>query len=232
MVVKRDFSIKRYLVAAVITMLVFSFGVLLGVILDYERLDALSSKSEIQELDYRGLQLLYLYLSDVENDKANCVIMRATLEESIKDLSYSLEQYERYESNSYVNKGDFDIVVRTYLQDNLRYWLFSQKTRELCKDDVINVLYFYSKDKCYICPNQGTILTYFKLKLKDKILIFPINVDLEDDEKLIKMLRLQYNITSYPSIVVNDDTYSGIIPKDEVAKIICEHSRDKEKCFI
>ncbi|MBN2368781.1 hypothetical protein JXC34_07195 [Candidatus Woesearchaeota archaeon] len=232
MVVKRNLSKKRYIVAGIITFIIFSFGVMLGLILDYERLDYLDARGNQQEINYRSLQLQYLYLSDIENTNESCAMLRAALTDSIEDLSYSLELFEAYEKDTTINEKQYEAVARTYLLDNIRYWIFSQRTKKVCNEDIINILYFYSKDYCNICHNQGTILTYFKAKLEDDILIFPINVDLTEKEDFIKLLRLQYNITELPTLIVNDEKYVGIVSKDELARIICENSKNKEKCLI
>jgi hypothetical protein len=66
----------------------------------------------------------------------------------------------------------------------------------------------------------------------DKLLVFPIDLDLEEDEKFLKILRIQYNITQLPTLIINDDVYPGIQTKEELSGIICQHSVNKEKCLI
>ncbi len=232
MVVKRKISLKRYITAGIITFLIFGLGILLGIIFDYERISSLTLKERAQELDYKSLQLQYLYLSDLTGTNESCPIIRAALEESIKELSYSLELAEKYEKETQINTKEYEAISRTYLLDNLRYWLFSQKTKEVCKEDVINVLYFYSKNNCNICENQGTILSYYKSKLQDKILIFPINTDLEDKETFIKLIKIQYNVTVLPTLVINGNKYEGVVSKEELLQIICKESFNKERCLI
>lgn len=230
MVVKREISFKRYIIAAIITFLIFSLGIMLGLIMDYERLSYLEKTSKVEDLNYKSLQLQYLYITNLENTESSCSILKAALKNSIEDLSYSLDQYEKYEKDSQINKKDYEIVARDYLLDNIRYWIFSKRTKEVCDNDVINVLYFYSLNTCPICNNQGTILSYFKAKLEDQILIFPINVDLDED--FIKILKLQYNVTSLPTIIINDDKYEGVVSREKLSQIICSSSQNKEKCQI
>jgi len=217
-------------IAAVITFLIFTLGVLLGLIMDYERLSFLNQRTEIQEVNYKSLQLQYLYLSDIGSGNNSCPLLRAALKNSIKDLSYSLEKLESYEKETQINSKDYELITKQYVLDNIRYWIFSKKTKEICNEDIINVLYFYSRDNCDICHNQGTILSYFKTKLDDEILIFPLNVDIDED--LIYLLSLQYNVTKFPTIIVNDNKYEGVISKNELSRIICESSINKEKCLI
>ncbi len=227
---KRSLSFRRYLVAGVITTLIFILGLLLGLVMDYERLDSLQEAGEVQDLNYKSLQLQYLYLTTLEEPETSCQILQAALTSSIEELSYSLEQYEKYEKDTQINKAQYELIARNYLLDNIRYWIFSKRTKEICEDDVINVLYFYSLDNCNICPNQGTILSYFKTKLQDQILVFPINTDLDED--FIELLELQYGIKTLPTIIVNDEKYEGVVSKERLTQIICNNSMNKERCLI
>lgn len=230
MVVKRKVSINRYVVAGVITFLVFTLGLLLGLILDNERVQYLDRRAELQKIDYNSLQLQYLYLSDIQEKNSSCPALREALKNSIKELSYSLELLETYQENTQINSKEYDLISRKYLLDNIRYWIFSKKTKEICNEDIINILYFYSENDCDICHNQGTILSYFKIKLQDEILIFPLNIDTKED--FINLLQVQYNISTYPSIIINDEKFEGVVSKERLLKIVCENSINKEKCLI
>jgi hypothetical protein len=230
--IKRKISKERYIVAGLITLLIFILGMSLGLIVDYERVKAVDRENTLQKVNYDSLQLQYLYLSYVPEDKEACGILRVALEDSIAQLSDSLGDVERYQKDSTINKKQFEIIQRKYLIDNLRYWLFSKKLQEVCGEDTVNILYFFSLDSCTICPNQGTILSYFKTKLQDKLLVFPVNVDLEKDEQFIKILKLQYNVTQLPTVIINGEKYEGVISRNELAQILCDQTTNKEHCLI
>jgi hypothetical protein len=88
---------------------------------------------------------------------------------------------------------------------------------------VVTVLYFYSEEKCPQCSNMGVLLTYYKKKLDQKLLIFPINIDLEKDEKIITLLRKRYEVYSLPTIIVEDSKFEGFLDKSELGKLICSN---------
>jgi hypothetical protein len=230
--IKRKISKERYVVAGVITLLIFALGLSLGLIIDYERVKQVDRENSLQKVNYDSLQLQYLYLSYIPEDKEACGILRIALEDSIAELSTSLGDVERYQKDSQINKNEFDLIQRKYLIDNLRYWLFSKRIQEICGEDTINVLYFFSINDCTICPNQGTILSYFKNKLDDKLLVFPVNIDLEEREQFIKILKIQYNITQLPTIIVNGDKHEGVVSRNNLAQILCDHTKNKEHCLI
>ena len=86
---------------------------------------------------------------------------------------------------------------------------------------MVSVLYFYSLKDCTVCPDQGVILTYFKKIFDERLLVFPINVDLEKEEPFIKIMRSRYNITSYPSIVIQEKKHEGVVQKTDLSRLIC-----------
>ena len=230
--VKRTLSKQRMIFAAVITAMIFFLGLALGVIIDLERLSTLQEDNTAQELNYNSLQLQYLYLNQLGEEENVCPVLQVALDNSIKELSTSLEAFERYSENTFLSNKRYQTLQRKYLQDNLRYWMFSQQLQQRCDSDVVNILYFYSEDDCAVCANQGTVLTYFKQKLDDKLLVFPINIDLAEEEQFLKIITTRYNITQLPTLVINEDIYSGVQGRVQLAEIICEKTSNRETCLL
>lgn len=228
--VKRKISKEKYVLAAVITLTIFAFGVILGFVLDDWRIDSIERANKEQEVNYMSLQFQYLYLSALTETNASCLVLHTALDDSVRQLSRSLDEYQAYRKDTTINVGDYLIIGRRYLIDNLRYWFLAQKSKDKCAIDLVNILYFYSAKHCPECPDQGTILTYFKKLYGEKVLVFPIDVDLESSESLITILKVRYNITTYPSLVVSDEKYEGMLSKDELGEIICDSFIDKSQC--
>ena len=65
------------------------------------------------------------------------------------------------------------------------------------------------------------ILSYFKKKFQEKLLVFPINVDLEEKEPVIKILKRRYGVEALPSIVVEDVVFDGVVGRTQLASEIC-----------
>ncbi|MFP4523816.1 MAG: hypothetical protein ACLFO2_00675 [Candidatus Woesearchaeota archaeon] len=219
--VKRSISKQRYLTAAIITVLVFALGVLLGMVMDYERVQYLENQYEKHELDYRSLQLQFSFL-DMATQEDSCAAFEAAMEDAVTELSDSLQEVEQYQGFSQTQQGNFDSIKRRYTLDNIRYWILVKEAQERCPMDRLSILYFFSTDDCPRCPDQGVILTYFKKKYGDSLLVFPIDVDLADDEPIVDMLGSHFNISRYPSIVMGDETFNGVKSQQELAPLICE----------
>jgi hypothetical protein len=219
--VKRRVSLGYYLKVGFLTLLIFFLGLCLGIIIDNERISWLLTESRDQEVRYQSLQLQYLYLNTLEDNEKSCPVLEKSLENSIADLGKTLDTLEKYQKSTPMNQDEYARIHHQYVLDNLRYWLFVNRMKTVCNKDLVTVLYFYSTDNCPICPDQGVILTYFKKIFKDRLLIFPINVDLVKDEPMISIIESKYLINKYPSLVVDEVKYEEVVPKENLSRIIC-----------
>ncbi len=217
----RQIYLRTYVIVGFISLLVFSLGFLLSALIDDQRIARVEKATKVQELNYKSLQFQQLYLNTLSNNTESCPVFELSLQSSINSLTDSLERMESYKVSANFNQAEFNELARTYVLDNLRYWLFAKKTKELCSLDFVTVLYFYSDEKCSICPNQGVILSYYKKLLGDKLLVFPINTDLEQQEASIAMLKERYNVTTYPTIIVKESKYEGVVSKKDLMPIVC-----------
>ena len=224
----RSISKDKYILAGIISFLIFALGLTLGLILEDQRYDWAEEISQNQELNYMSLQLQYLFLNNFE-DEGNCAILLTTLQDTIDDLSGSLSKVIDYEKQNSLSEDNYKNIARRYTLDNLRYWLLANQAKKSCDLDMISIIYFYS-DECPSCPNQGTILTYFKKSLGDKLLVFPINLDQREEEPMIKIMMSLYNVTKYPTIVIEGQKYEGVIKKNNLQEIICENLIDEDIC--
>ncbi|MFH1641813.1 MAG: hypothetical protein ABIC04_02845 [Nanoarchaeota archaeon] len=228
---KRKISKDKYFIAFFLTTIIFILGLSLGMLFDNLRIKSVEIDNKVMEVNYLSLQFQYLYLTSLDDTNASCSVLRTATENAIDDLGESLQTFIRYKEESKINKDLYELVGRKYILDNLKYWLFTKKTKEKCDLDVVSILYFYSSENCPICPNQGVILTYFKKIFQDKLLVFPIDVDYEDNEPIIATLKNQYGITTYPTLIIEDEKYEGVINNKELKKIIClSYKYEEELC--
>ncbi len=216
---------NRYILAGILTILIFSLGLLLGIILDLSRARWAENVLTSQEINFNSISLQY-QLIDLfsKNNKSidSCKAIQPLLTDAVINLNKALAKFMDYKENARIDPDKEDIIERQYLLANIRYWLLIKRYKEECNNsDVVTILYFFSND-CRDCPDQGVILTYYKKLYENKLLVFPINVDLEKDEPLITSLRMYYNISSYPTIVIGDKAYRGVVDKEALGFLICK----------
>ncbi|MFH0831324.1 MAG: hypothetical protein V1886_00440 [archaeon] len=216
--VKREVSIKRYATAFVFTCLIFIIGIFVGNFFSDGRVDYLKDLAYQQQLDYRSLELQSLYISSFEISNESCLAFKKVLERSLEDVASAQSKVEMYMRQE--NDKRYTDIKREYSMAQIRYLLLDKKLREICNFDTVPLLYFYSDRECPGCNPQGTILTYLKEKIKDKLLIFSLDVDFAD-EPLIDLFEVRYNVTEVPSILINDTLHEGIILKEDILNEIC-----------
>lgn len=224
----RKISKDKYILAGVITFLIFSLGLTLGFILEDYRYSLVEDINTEQEVNYLSLQLQYLYL-DIFSNQNNCPILETALKETVKDLDESLSEVISYEEDNKGSETQKNLITRRYVLDNLRYWFLALESKRKCNLDIVPILYFYSTE-CPSCPNQGTVLTFFKNKFGQQVLVFPINVDLREEEPMVEITKSQFGITKVPTLVVDNKKYEGVMTEEKLQKIICSSLKDKQKC--
>ncbi len=174
--------------------------------------------------DYESLQVQELYLTLVasKSRNASCAVFSSALTSTVKRLSTSLELVERARARDTTSLTERELVLieRQYLTDNLRYWLVARNAKESCGLDIVTVLYFTSTKECSACATQGAVLSYFKKKFGERLLIFPLNTALESDEPTLSLLRAQYGITDVPGVVVEDDVFPTGITREEFEAVL------------
>jgi len=225
MVEERKVNVKRHLTALIITLGVFIIGVLLGLLLTKERSTYLDDIASTEKLGYDSLQLQYIFLTSSAQEK-NCPALISTLEESTKTLEDSRKKLESFVQDSYRSE-DYDLLKRNYVLSELRLWLFAKTTREICKNDNVRVLFFYSNDKGDTqSAVQGTILTSLKETFGDKLLVFSIDFNFKN-EPMVDILKNTYLITETPTIILEETKFTGLATRDKLIENICNNLKDK-----
>ncbi|MBI4177639.1 MAG: hypothetical protein HY516_04725 [Candidatus Aenigmarchaeota archaeon] len=214
---KRKLRKKRYVAAIIITFVIFVLGFILGAATSERKIFEIEQLSRQQDADFSSLQFQFSYLESVPREQS-CVVLSRTLESNLKTLGPSLKKLEGYEASSDTTNPDYILLKRKYTVANLRYWLLAEKSKQLCGTDAVSVLYFYEKG-CQQCNDEGYILEQLKQRLGDSLLVFPIDASI--DEPVIDILRAQYKIYGFPSLVIDGKTYANYMPMKEILAEIC-----------
>ena len=226
----RNLSRDKYIIAGVITLGVFFLGLFLGLAIEGKRVNYIESVSRKQNLDFSSLQLQYAFIDEMSQEK-NCLAVQKTFEQNINNLESTRTRLENFDTDATLNKNEFDILKNEYILAQIRYWMLAERTRKLCGSDVVSILYFFSDEKeCLDCDRQAFILTYLKKRFKDKLLIFSFDSKFES-EPMITLLKKTYNVTTYPTIIIDGKSRSNFHDKNAILKEICASYKEKtENC--
>ena len=227
----RGLSRDKYIIAGAITLGIFLLGLFLGLAIEGKRVNYIESISRKQNLDFSSLQLQYAFIDQLSQEK-NCLAVQKTFEQNINNLESTRIRLENFDRDATLNKNEFDILKNEYILAQIRYWLLAQRTKKLCGADIVNILYFFSDQKeCPECDKQAFVLTYLKKKFKDKLLIFSFDSKF-DAEPMIPLLQKTYNITKYPTIVIEGNQKNGFNDKATILREICGYYKEKtEDCL-
>ncbi len=220
---ERQISKKKFLIAFVLTSLIFLIGLLVGYTLTIGRTSYLEDIAYKQKLDYESLQLQSLYL-DLSASSTSCSIFNQILETSLNDVASAQAKAELYMQES--GEKNYVELKRNYLLAQIRYWLLDKKIKENCKPEHVSLLYFYSSVDCTNCGAQATILDYLKEKLKDRLLVFSLDSDF-GAEPMVEIIKQTYNITKIPTIVLGDTVYDKLVSKNKLIEDICNYYDEK-----
>ncbi|MBI4438461.1 hypothetical protein HY640_00850 [Candidatus Woesearchaeota archaeon] len=219
---------RRYVAAGVITLAVFVLGLMTGLLVEGKRVDYIESTSRRQNLEFSSLQLQYAFIDQLSQEK-NCKAVQSTFERNINNLESTRIRLENFNRDAAMHKEEFAVLTNEYILAQIRYWLLAERTRELCGSDMVNVLYFFSdNDACPTCDEQAFVLTYLKKRLKDRLLVFSFDSNF-DKEPMISLLTSTYNVTVYPTVVVEGVPYYGFVGKGSLLRAICGHYKEPDE---
>lgn len=220
MAVKRKISKSRYFLAFLITLAVFILGLLFGLVIESKRIQLVELQYQQQNLDFNSLQLQYQFV-DLFGEEKNCEALKKTFEESIENLENTRNRLESYLQDSSLNKDEFNSLKREYTLAQIRFWLLTRKTKDICGLEHAVIFYFYADDsQCSQCADQAYVLTHLKNKLGALLLNFAFDAQFEE-EPLITILKKIYDIRQYPALIIEGKKFEGFIPQETILQEIC-----------
>lgn len=194
--------------ALLLTVVVFIFGLLIGISFESNKLQELNdyylhsetsvmdafALNSFSDLDYESCDALY----NANLDFADNIYNEALL-------------LERYENAGKVTKG-MEILHRKY--DVLRtfLWINTIKTAEKCGRDYDTVVYLYESETEDLAKKAtqnvwSKILSDLKYDYGENIILIPLAAD----KNLVSLDSIleNFEIESYPAIIINEETVIG-----------------------
>ena len=210
MVTGRKLDAPMYIVAFILTLIMFGFGFFLGSIYTNSTLSDISDDVNALNNKIRSSQLLFLL---DQNDTSFCPLYIDELNKidaQIITIGNKLEILE--ESKVY----DDDLKNQYFVVETESY-LLSKQVNERCNQDILLVLYFYSNDDCSNCKKQGEELSKARIELnKERETIKTYSFDGTLGSSVVDSFIKKYKIDSYPSIVFENKVLEGYKSKDEL----------------
>lgn len=214
----REVSKRRYVLAGILTALVFVLGLLLGFVIEGKRVELVQDVANEAKVDIGSLQMQYAFIEELAQ-VGNCAAFEKVFDKNLENLETARIKLANYQVDATVNRLEFELLQRAYIISQVEYLLLSMKAKNLCKSDVVNIIYFFSKE-CDTCDDQSFLLTFLKQKFGDRLFIFGFDTSF-GKEPLLNLMVSTYNVTKFPTLVIENRTFTEFLPKDSLKSEIC-----------
>jgi hypothetical protein len=207
----RNFSLGKYLSVFLITFLLF-----LAVFLLAQRISSETSQDLVKHQKQISNYLLSLNLQTEIAKENICNVDILKLTEDKARLGKELDVIEK---NLGSDNDDVKNMKLDYTLLSIRQWLLIKQFKKECNSKLNIILFFYSnkisKDKS---EAQGYVLDYIYRKYSDKVLIYAFDSDI--DTPALNAIKNIYNISSTPSLVINERVFEGLLNSEQIEKEI------------
>lgn len=205
---------KKYVVITsfIITIAVFSAGVIIGKFLDNYRFTDVVDTMRETEINTESYVVEQQFIEKFGG--RSCELLRPRLIELSRDLSTIGQSLTLYESGAMLlDKKDYDYLKRRYFVLEARTYMYELQAKYSCGDNRTLILFFYSGQDEVPSIKQGYVLDEMYREYKNNVSIHSFDINFQNST-ITDILEKYYNITEAPTIVVNDN-----IVKDEFVSV-------------
>jgi hypothetical protein len=222
---RRKLTTRLYVFAFIITLLVFSLGLTIGLLVEKERLEEFNQVNLELEVDLKSLQLQQSF---IDSGAANCEALNEILEAAIVDVTESMAQVIDYSETSIIDGALFTLNLRDYFLTEIQYLALANEISAQCDTEAVTIIYFYDDNPADV---QGNVLSYLKDIFGSTLLVFSFDSNF-DEEPMIEVMLKNYGVEEFPTVIVNDQAYYGGISADALEAVICaELDSNHEECL-
>jgi len=200
---------KAFMISAVITLLVFLTGMILGWSLDRFKEGEVFTNMEVNELN---TQSYFLEQKFIEGEDEVCDILRSRVDNMEYTLTKIGSQLPSSEDSSLSSETQLDILKRKHVLAEVQFLILLNDLKDKCGSSRIPILFFYTKDD-RTSKEQGYVLTWAYEKYKEDVVILSFDKDYTD-EPLITTLKLHHGVEGSSAVVIDGETMEGFVGKD------------------
>src|SRR3989344_2571387 len=209
---KREKYLKNLLYAFILNNLIFLSIIMISFSVSQYNYKSISNENNI----------ILQYIEDVESlsETFNCnsdILIEAS--DKLDKVGVKLNILE-----TRFGKKDARVLQQKKLYSELEVKHFNiiKKLKETCEEDFITILFFYTnlKPNDKKSQNVGFILTTFKNKAPEKIMVYALDYNL--DSSAIDSLKETYHINEAPSTLINEQITLDVKNIEDLENILTE----------
>ena len=143
------------------------------------------------------------------------------MDKTLWDTGIKIDKY-REATERFITDPFYLDQKRKFNRNEIVYFLMLQNLKQWCEFNQTIILFFYKKkEDCSDCDAQSFVLTDLNKEIDSEIAIFSFDSNLELPS--IRTLELFYNITSYPCLIIGENTYCELHNKDNLIGMLCDY---------
>ena len=213
---RKKFSTHKAITVLLLTIIIFSFGILVGNYNTSQKFNKVIGLSESLRIENQGVEVIHDILKENLCEGDDVLYLNDDLYKLSERLAYM-------ESTLGTDNEQVKSLKNEYFIIEARHWTLAKNRAEECLIDAKGmnntiVLYFYGNDGvCPRCLEQGAVLTYLREKYKGvKVYSF----DIDADSTVVNVLKKLYDIDGVPGLVINDLTHVGYLDADDFVEFV------------
>ncbi len=209
--------------AAIITVVVFALGVLLGYFLESSRFAEIEEGYKEIEIQWQDARLQTAYYQTMSQTSPSFCEIAINENLNFADRVYEEGlKLERYEG---ANKLTTKLLIdkKRYSLLKVQFWINSISLKRSCNATYKNLVYFYAHSPTLYQKSEQDMTSIILKELKEErgveLMLIPLPIDL--DMATINMATKQYNITSVPTLLIDEEMkLEGTHSKEEIEKFL------------
>ena len=204
---------KKYVIAFVITAMVFFGALIVSNRFQSKRLSEIKSIEDKLSLDILSSETQFALLKE---SSCKAIDHSTAFSEELNSLAQKLSYME---DNLGEENAEVINLKKYYSLLQIKDYLLVAQVKEKCGGKPITIIYFYSnKGDCTDCKKEGFVLTRLREEFPElRIYAFDYNLDLS---AVKTMKSIQGVRNTLPALVIWEENYYGFKSTEDIEKII------------
>ena len=195
-----------FITAFFVSSVIFISGIGIGMIINELKSSSISSSIEEMSSSLADAEIELLLMDYLGSNLSCDYLMLKSSDLSIQSAELG-NKLDLFEESNQVNLESYIPLKEDYMRVLIKNWLTLENIKKSCNANYSTILYFYNNEGCASCENQAFVLQYYKNLMQNDVMIFAIDSSL--NMGIIELLRYNYDIHEYPSLVINGEPYPG-----------------------
>ena len=206
------FDVKKYILAFVITAVIFGTALWISTTISGRKLDEVKRIEERISIDIASSETQFALLSEI-----SCKDLDDTyLSQELSDLAAKLSFME---INREPDDPELLRLKKVYTLLEIKDYMLAQKIGDKCAREPFSILYFYSNSKdCADCQKEGVALTHLRRTYPSvRVYSFDYDLSLGALQTLISILKVK---EEFPALVIKSEVEYGYKTLDELEALL------------